>query len=235
MRRHEAANREQILRDRENNRRARERFEAYINPGGPMTQPGYDYVDTEEGIRLQEHRGMMRLQGGPRMDDSNFLDEMLTPEAFQRWKDMRTENEVIFTNLWHFQMTDHKLIGAHYDRVAEYIVAKERFVTGIADSLGRFTQLQSVEFLEPPTEGAKRYESLFRLSTPQAHGGRRKHDREDNYAYRGLMIGFDLLVRALQRANIYTQTFAIPTPSLNFHCFATSASQAVLCHVLSKT
>jgi hypothetical protein len=166
IRRHEAANREQILRDRDSFRRERQRLheEDEPTPGGshgPMTTPEYRVGrEDSDGNRLNP------LSGRSHMTDNQFLEEMLMPHALQRWKDLRAENETVFTNIWTFRMTDHKLIGPHYDIVAEYIFAKEQFVTGIADSLARFSKLQRVEFLEAPIEGAKRYEALFQIPRP---------------------------------------------------------------------
>jgi hypothetical protein len=232
IRRYEYANREEFLRQRQTLRQRLDEFEHDpAGASGPVPWRDYmmGYRGDDANIDGEQYTGMT---------NNEILDRLLVRHHLQRWKNMRAENETIFGDLWNFQMTGHKLIGQHYDIVAKYVFAKEKFVTGIADSLGRFDQLQSIEFLEPPIEGAKRYESMFQKPALRAQGGRGgggKNETADHLAYIGLMIGFDLLVRALQRANIYPQIFAIPSPSLNFHCFATSASQEVLRHVLVKT
>jgi hypothetical protein len=199
----------------------------------PASEPG----PVAWGDRILDQRGDdFHIEGEEytRTTQDDVLDRLLVPHQFQRWKDMHAENKTVYGDLFNFKMTDHKLIGEHYDVVAKYVFAKEKFVKGIADSLGRFRQLQSIEFLEPAIEGAKRYESMFHHPALRARGGSSEKNETDYNAFRGLMTGFDLLVRALQRASIYPQTFAIPSSSLNFHCFATSASKEVLRHVLAK-
>jgi hypothetical protein len=229
-RRYEHANREEMMsREQRFRRRGQNEYEP-----DPASEPG----PVAWGDRILGQRGDdFHLEGEEygKNTQNAVLNRLLVPHQFQRWKDMNAENETVYGDLFNFKMTDHKLIGEHYDVVAKYVFAKEKFVTEFADSLGRFSQLQSVEFLEPLIEGAKRYESMFHHPSLRARGGGREKNETDHNAFRGLMTGFDLLVRALQRANVYPQTFAIPTPSLNFHCFATSASEEVLRHVLSKT
>jgi hypothetical protein len=229
-RRYEYANREEMMsREQRFRRRGLNDYEH-----DPVSEPG----PVAWGDRILDQRGddfHIEGEAHTRTTQDDVLNRLLVPHQFQRWKDMHAENKTVYGDLFNFKMTDHKLIGEHYDVVAKYVFAKEKFVTGIADSLGRFSHLQSVEFLEPPIEGAKRYESMFHHPALRARGGGAEKNETDYNAFRGLMTGFDLLVRALQRANIYPQTFAIPSSSLDFHCFATSASKDVLRHVLAKT
>lgn len=158
-------------------------------------------------------------------------EKMAMQEKFEpvrsRWEALKAEASAIFGNIWTFSMTDHKLIGSHYDQVVEYVFAKESVVTSLAETLGAFKKLHSIAYVEGSAEGVKRYESLFKKPYPFPE----RPSNEDIPTYKALSIGLDLLLRALQRAEIRPQSFALPSHSLGFDRFTTSVSPKILCDV----
>ncbi|KAI4706686.1 hypothetical protein J4E89_008753 [Alternaria sp. Ai002NY15] len=174
-----------------------------------------------------------------------WLRTIVLPDLESRWEKLKEENKSIFGNVWTSSIVSPRLYGAHYDVVAEYVLAKEGLITTIAKSLAPFKQLHTFAFVEPEIDAWSRYETLFKevgeehgrlqgCRSPYARGSKRDASSEA-IAYSGMMIGLDVALRALQRAEIHPTNFAMPVPSIGFQSFKTSVSKYVLSEVLTQT
>jgi len=203
-----------------------------VDINGASIHPTWEILTrTDEMVRVQMKEMEKYYTDMAHEPDHKWMEHSLDHTVRSRWEALRDEAEAMFGNIWTFSLTDHKLIGSQYDKVARYIFAKERFVTSLAATLGAFKNLHSIAYFEASVDGAKRYESLLERPRPI----RKRHFFENRATYKALMIGLDLLLRALQRAKIRPRSFALPSPSLGFHRFATSVSPDVLYEVLKDT
>jgi len=174
-----------------------------------------------------------------------WLRTIVLPDLESRWEKLKEENKTIFGKVWTSSIVSPRLYGAHYDAVAGYVLAKEGLITTIAKSLAPFKQLHTFAFVEPEIDAWSRYETLFKevgeehgrlqgCRSPYARGSKRDASSEA-IAYSGTMIGLDVALRALQRAEIHPTSFAMPVPSIGFQSFKTSVSRYVLSEVLTQT
>src|SRR4051812_1526934 len=90
-------------------------------------------------------------------------ERMVMEEKFgpvrSRCEALKTEANAVFGNIYTLSVTDH-------DKVAEYVFAKERVVTSLAETLGAFKNLHSIAYVEGSIGDAKRYVSLFEMPYP---------------------------------------------------------------------
>ena len=181
----------------------------------------------------------------PSEEKVGWLRTIVLPDLESRWERLKEENKSIFGNVWTSSLVSPRLYGEHYDAVAEYVLAKEGLITTIASSLSRFKQLHTFTFVEPEIDAWSRYETLFKevgeehgrsqgCRSPYARGSKRDASLE-TIAYNGMMIGLDVALRALQRAEIHPTSFAMPVSTIGFQSFKTSVSKYVLREVLTQT
>jgi len=202
--------------------------------------------ETETDIVAGSRNYAERLRFEPSSEEKvGWLRTIVLPDLESRWEKLKEENKSIFGNVWTSSLVSPRLYGAHYDAVAEYVLAKEGLVTTIATTLSRFKHLHAFTFVEPEIDAWSRYETLFKevgeehgrsqgCRSPYARGSKRDASSEA-IAYNGMMIGLDVVLRALQRIEVHPTSFAMPVPAIGFQSFQTSVSKYVLREVLTHT
>ena len=147
---------------------------------------------------------------------------------------MKSRNDELFGNIWTFLLSQRTFYGADYDTVSQYVLNKEALINRTAVFFMPFKNLDTVGYYEPHRV-SRRYEKIFAINNLTRFSYERMDRAEEEDAYKGLQIGLDVLLRALQRGKIQPKTFTLPSPAFNLECFTAIASPQLFRDVLKAT
>lgn len=147
---------------------------------------------------------------------------------------MKATNDELFGNVWTFLLSQRTLYGADYDAVSQYVLNKEALINRIAVFLMPFRDLDTVGYYEPHRV-SRRYEKIFAINNLTRFSYERMDRAEEEDAYKGLQIGLDVLLQALQRGKIQPKAFTLLSPAFNLEYFTPIASPQLFRDVLKAT